>query len=150
MTVAQIWLLLGILLAVSEFAVPGLVIVFFGIGALVTALVTWVAEPDLVWQIAIFAVASVGTLVLGRRCCRGLLHGQTFRRAAPAEDIETASDALIGATGRVTGAIRPPESGRVAVRGSDWSATADEPLEPGTTVRVVSRDGIVIHVKQEV
>lgn len=150
MTVAQIWLLLGILLAVSEFAVPGLVIVFFGIGALVTAGVTWFTEPSLTVQIGIFAAASVASLLIGRRCCRGVLRGQTFRRAASDEDIETASDALIGATGRVTGAIRPPESGRVAVRGSDWSATADEPLEPGATVRVVSRDGIVIHVKQEV
>lgn len=150
MTVAQLWLLLGIVLVFSEFAVPGLVIVFFGIGALVTALAVWVADPAPVWQIAVFALASVASLLAGRRYFRGLLHGQTFRRATSTDDIETESDALIGATGTVTDAIRPPVSGRVAVRGSDWSATADEPLERGTTVRVVSRDSIVIHVQKEV
>lgn len=35
---AMVWFLIGLVLIVSEFAVPGLVIIFFGLGAWATAL----------------------------------------------------------------------------------------------------------------
>ncbi|MCP4148860.1 MAG: hypothetical protein GY757_14030, partial [bacterium] len=37
-----IWAILGVVLVFIEFIIPGLVIVFFGVGALITALTTWI------------------------------------------------------------------------------------------------------------
>jgi membrane-bound serine protease (ClpP class) len=37
-------------------------------------------------------------------------------------------------------------SGHIRIHGEIWSARADRTLEPGATVRVASRDGLVLHV----
>lgn len=45
--------------------------------------------------------------------------------------------------------IHPPKKGKVKLAGTFWQATADAPLNKGVTVRVVSRDGLVVHVEKE-
>ena len=54
------WLSLGLILAVSEFFVPGFVIIFFGAGAFVTGVVKllWSDLPDS-FALLLFALLSL-------------------------------------------------------------------------------------------
>ena len=47
------WTIAGLALMISEFAVPGLILFFFGIGALLTALLAWVTPIGIEGQIAV-------------------------------------------------------------------------------------------------
>ena len=64
---AVIWFLVGLGLLLLELILPGLMILFFGTGAWVTALACVIFEPSLNWQILIFLVASLLGLVLLRK-----------------------------------------------------------------------------------
>jgi membrane protein implicated in regulation of membrane protease activity len=64
---AVVWFLIGLGLLLLELILPGLVIIFFGAGAWITALVCVVTDINLNWQILIFLVASLLGLVLVRK-----------------------------------------------------------------------------------
>ena len=133
------WLVCGLVLVLSELAVPGFVIFFFGIGALVTAGVHWVVPAlPLAGQCLVFVVASLLTLWLLRK---QLMPGRRTAEAEAEPDTE-----LVGATAEVCEAIRPGVPGRVLLRGVTWTAEADEALEPGTAVRVTARQNITLRV----
>ena len=63
---AVIWFMVGLGLLLLELAIPGLVILFFGVGAWVTALVCALSDINLNLQILIFLIASLLRLVLLR------------------------------------------------------------------------------------
>ena len=58
--------------------------------------------------------------------------------------VVTGKEALLGAEGEAV-AWRG-EDGRVRIRGEIWRARASKPLKPGTRVKVVDRDGLVLIV----
>lgn len=58
----------------------------------------------------------------------------------------TGREGLVGARGTVRRRIDP--QGQVQVRGELWSASADEPLETGTTVEVVNAEGLTLRVRR--
>jgi membrane protein implicated in regulation of membrane protease activity len=61
---AMVWFLIGLILIVSEFAVPGLVIIFFGLGAWAAALALLAIDMSLFFQIVIFLVVSITSLLV--------------------------------------------------------------------------------------
>ena len=142
-SMAVVWFILGILFLFAEMAVPGFIIFFFGLGAMAAAAVAWlVPGASLALQIAVFAVASVATLVLSRVIFRDFFRGRTVREKEDADD-----DGLVGATGVLSQAIEPPVAGRVEVHGSDWKAVSNRPISAGTAVRVTARDNITLTVE---
>ncbi|WP_228855329.1 NfeD family protein [Desulfomarina profundi] len=44
--------------------------------------------------------------------------------------------------------IVPPAEGRIKYAGTFWRATADERIDEGEIISVVSQDGLVIHVEK--
>lgn len=57
---------------------------------------------------------------------------------------------MLGAAGRVIRASEPvgrSHRGTVNVRGEQWSALSDHPLEPGEEIVVVERDGLQLYVE---
>ena len=59
--------------------------------------------------------------------------------------VVTGKEALLGAEGEAV-AWRG-EDGRVRIRGEIWRARASKPLKPGTRVKVVDRDGLILIVE---
>jgi membrane-bound serine protease (ClpP class) len=57
----------------------------------------------------------------------------------------TGREALLGAEGEAV--AWQGEDGRVLIRGEVWRARADRPLQPGTHVKVIDRDGLVLVVE---
>ncbi|MAE69408.1 MAG: hypothetical protein CME06_02940 [Gemmatimonadetes bacterium] len=55
---ALLWFVVGLALALAEMAAPGVILIFFGLGAWVVALTTWIGlTPGLQSQLLLFAVA---------------------------------------------------------------------------------------------
>ena len=59
--------------------------------------------------------------------------------------IPTEDDLLLGSTGRVVKALNP--TGTVQARGELWTATSDTPLDAGSEVVIIDRDGLIVHVE---
>jgi membrane-bound serine protease (ClpP class) len=59
--------------------------------------------------------------------------------------VVTGKEALLGAEGEAVAWMG--RDGRVLIRGEIWRARASKPLKPGTRVKVVDRDGLVLIVE---
>lgn len=127
-----IWTVLGLALIALEALVPGLVLVFFGIGALITAACSFVFDLEASHQLVIFACSSVACLLLLRGWMRTLFHGRTRPDEEQVEKIES----LVGEAGVVTEAIPEGGLGRIKLRGTFYTARSAEALAVGESVRV--------------
>lgn len=142
MSLASLWLIAGVILMVSEFVIPGFVIVFFGLGAVITSAVAAFLDVSLVIQGYIFIISSLLTLFLGRRYFRNILTGKIEVAKTDADD-----DGIVGSVCTVSRAIEPPQAGRVIVQGSEWQAVATRPIAAGSTVKIVAKKNITLTVE---
>ena len=136
------WALAGIILMICEFVVPGLILFFFGLGALITALLVWMFEMSLTVQLAIFAGASLISLFTLRRYMKTVFTG---RSTASGEDVFT--ETLAGSEGIVSERIEPGHPGKVTLHGTDWKAESEETLEVGQAVVVENQKSLTLIVK---
>ena len=138
----MIWFLIGLGLLLLEFAVPGLVILFFGIGAWVVSLTTWLGLTDSTQsQILVFSVASLVCLFTLRNYVKAWFVGDSKH-----EDDEFETE-FIGQ--HVTVRIAIPEGnghGKIELKGADWNAVSDQSFEVGEVVKVTARDGLTLTV----
>lgn len=140
--VTLIWLAVGLLLIAFELFVPGLVVVFAGLGALAVALLRFVGVIEgLPASFAAWMVSSV-VMVLAFR--------STLRRWFPAEETVRVENEAVDAYGKVvevleevteSGGDKPP--GRVSFGGTSWPArTAEGTIKAGERARLVFRDNL--------
>ena len=144
---ALYWLIIGVMLFFLEMAVPGFVLFFFALGALVTALVAWLTPVSVAWQLALFISASLVSLL----SLRGVIQKKFLSPTSDDEDEEIDEDvflAVAGERGVVSVTINPPAAGQIKYSGTFWKATADEPIEEGEIISVVRQEGLVIHVEK--
>lgn len=138
-----VWFLIGLLLLIMEFAMPGLIIAFFGVGAWVVALVCLITDIGINTQLIIFIVFSVLSLLVLRRWVKGIFLGHTESRQDLTEDLKE----FVGERAVVKEKITPKAGGKVEFHGTDWEASADEEIAEGTIVEIVGKDNITLKVK---
>jgi membrane protein implicated in regulation of membrane protease activity len=140
-----IWFLAGLVLILLEFAAPGVIVVFFGAGAWLTALTTWFGiTPGLASQLIVWAVSSVLLLILLRRRLADRFHGFQSEDQDPHRNL----DEDIGAQVVVTRDIDPDHrEGRVEYKGAEWSALSPVAVAAGRLVEIVRADGVTLHVR---
>jgi membrane protein implicated in regulation of membrane protease activity len=144
---ALYWLTIGVMLFFLEMAVPGFVLFFFALGALVTALVAWLTPVSIAWQLALFIAASLGSLW----SLRGIIQKKFLASASGDGDEDADEDlmrAVAGERGVVSMTITPPAAGQIKYSGTFWKATADEHIEEGEIISVVLQKGLIIHVEK--
>jgi len=138
------WLLLGLILVALEMAAAGgFYFIFFGVSAIVVALLDLVGAAAPGWlQWLLFSVLAVVSLLFFRNPLMRRLH-----LSGGATDIDT----LSGAIGTVLEEMDPGGSGRVEVRGTTWSARniGSSPLARGKRCIVISTDSLTLVVKAE-
>jgi len=141
-----IWFLIGLAFVLSEFFIPGLVVVFFGIGAWVTAVTCAIGlTKGLAPQLGVFLVASLGTLALLRAWLKGAFRGHVPKKQNLSEPMED----IVGADAVVVKDIVPGKlDGQVRFRGSVWKAKADAAIANDEVVKIVKRDNLVLHVEK--
>ncbi len=113
------WFVLGILLLLSEFLIPGFTIFFFGIGALVTSLLLIIIPPlnDIMWlQVLIFLVISITSFITLRRKFKKTLKGEMFHE----------KDDYSGHECKVVESITKDKPGRILYQGTTWTAYCNE------------------------
>ena len=134
---AEYWVLGSLMLAIAEVVAPGIFLIFFALGALVTAIAArFFGIADIVWQLAIFVAATIAILVAGHSFySRFLAH-----RAA-----EAIGHGPLGEPGIVEEPIVAGR-GKVRVRDISWLATGPD-LAKGTPIVVVGRpEGTLLEV----
>jgi membrane protein implicated in regulation of membrane protease activity len=142
MMTAVFWLYAGIALIVLEVMTPGLVSIFFGLAALVLALITWLVPgiPQLA-QWLMFSVFSILFIALLRKTLKKTFSGTS-------EVTEDLFDAFSGKRAMVVEVISPSKPGRVEFNGSNWTAEAEEVLDVGMLVRIKSKKNLTLYVEK--
>lgn len=137
---AVIWFLVGLGLLLLELVLPGLVILFFGTGAWITALVCAVADINLNIQILIFLLASLLGLVLLRK----YLKNRFFSRKDA--EIQDQLEEFIGHKARAVDTFKEG-LGVVEFKGTRWTARCSQPVAKGQWLIILSKDSLTLEVK---
>lgn len=135
------WLAAGLLLAGIEAVTITTYLLWPAMAATATALILWlVPELGAVGQIAVFALATIALLVIGRPF--------TLRRADGRNTLNRRTEGLIGREAIVEGFHC--HEGQVRVDGVVWPARINsrKAPEPGERVRIVAADSIVVWVER--
>ncbi|MES3007681.1 MAG: NfeD family protein [Pseudomonadota bacterium] len=145
MTAALLWILVGIVLIITELLVTGIVAVFFGIAAIITGLLLQFGLIEgLAMQYASFGIISVATLVLARQRLTRWFKGNT-------KDSTEASPSFQQDIGERATVIDDFQhgSGRVTLNGVSWTALSADELKAGEAVWVIANEGIRLTVARE-
>lgn len=141
---AVIWFLIGLGLILSEFMLPGIILVFFGLGAWVAAIGIWAGILDsTATQLLTFGISSLLLLVILRRRFQHRFIGFVGDDNTP----DTNIDDFSGQGVTVTEGILPDQPGRVEYKGAGWTATCDVAIPEGQSAVIESVDGITLRVK---
>lgn len=137
------WAVAGLALILSELVVPAFVLVWFGLGALLVALVV-AAFPgvSLTLQIACWTIASIAMVFLWFRIFKPGFHKTR---------IGMADANVVGEIGLLIQAVGPYAKGRVrfqkpVVGAEVWDCLADEAIKAGERVQVLKIEGSLLRV----
>ena len=140
-----VWLIGGSILVLLEFLIPGLVVIFLGLGALITSGLLYLGYLRDPWlAIACFGVASVLMLMTIRK---------TILRFYPSlsEKVETDEEVLIvGQKAQAISTLTAHDySGRIKYSGTTWPARSEAgEIAEGTTVEILGQDNINLIVRK--
>ena len=135
----SLWLGSGIFLMAIEFLIPGLVMVFVGLGALTVALGMQLGYIDEIpQQFTTFFISSIIYLLTLRFLVLRFVPSVS-RKANIDEDEE-----VMGSIVEIVAEITSGEFGRVEHSGSSWQARAegDQTILKGEQVKIIGRDNI--------
>lgn len=136
-----IWVIISIVCLILELSSGDFFILCFAIGAAVAAIIAG-CGLSLTWQIILFAIISILSLLLVRPALIKKLHKPNRERLSNAE-------AMVGQEGRVSEAIEAGGYGRVAIDGDDWKALSADgsAIAKDTRVHVTKMDSIILTVE---
>jgi membrane protein implicated in regulation of membrane protease activity len=136
---AVIWFIAGFVFFLLEFAVPGLILFFFAVGAWLVALLSLFFNLSINAQIIIFLASSLLTILLFRRWVKKII----WLKKNPTE----LEDEFIGKTGKAETFIGPGHEGKVDFKGTTWNARSDDVIEKGENVIITGNESILLIVK---
>lgn len=138
-----LWFLAGLVLVLLEFAAPGVIIVFIGLGAWAASLTTWLGwTTTMASQMTVFAVASLVFLFGLRNLFKGWFMG-----LSKSGDARETDEEFLDKEVRVVSAITEGRTGKVEFKGANWNARSTLALNPGDMAVIVSRDGLLLTVR---
>jgi inner membrane protein len=137
---AVLWFIIGFVLFLLEFAVPGLILLFFAVGAWVVAIMSLFTDLSINSQIVLFITTSLTTVLLFRKWVKGIL-------ASGKPTSEVIEDEFIGKTAIAETNIAPGMNGKVAFKGTSWDAITEDMVHKGENVLIVGNESIILKVK---
>jgi membrane protein implicated in regulation of membrane protease activity len=136
----EVWLVVATIFFIGEMFTEGFFLLWFGVGALLAAVIAFLGVSDDVIQWIVFLLTS-GVLVL--------LTTRFARKITKKAPREATVDALIGRKAKVVETINPDTNqGRVRVKKDEWRADADEVIPEGEEVEVLRVEGTHVVVKK--
>ncbi|MEO6135890.1 MAG: NfeD family protein [Ginsengibacter sp.] len=137
---AVIWFIIGFILFLLEFVIPGLILFFFAIGAWIVAILSLFIDLPINMQLVIFVISSVVSILLLRKWVKKMLYGNP-------KSTELLEDEFLGKIGRAETAISPDNNGKVDFKGTSWQAASEDFIEAGENVTIVGNESILLIVK---
>jgi membrane protein implicated in regulation of membrane protease activity len=138
-----IWILLGLALLAVEIAIPGgIIMLFFGVSAMIVGVLVALGVGGPLWfQAVLFSVLSVASLLT--------LRGPILRRMKSTGVSDDQVDSIAGEQAVMLGDIAPGAEGRAELRGTSWAAKniGDGPLTEGQKCTVDRVDGLKLYVR---
>lgn len=135
-----IWFLIGLVFILLELVIPGLIIIFFGVGAWITSLCLVIFDPGLNFQLLIFITTSVLSLLALRKFLRYKFFGAT--QTEP----DSLEDEFLGKTLFVDKDFQKGIPGKIVFKGTDWTAVSDMELKSGDQVKIIKKESITLHI----
>jgi len=140
-----ILILIGIALFIAEVKVVSYgMLTVGGLVCLVVGSMMLISEPESGIQISLTYILPVAFFTAALVVFLATLTFKAHKRKP-----STGRKGLVGAVGTVKVATSAEAQGKVFVEGELWNAIADESLEPGTSVRVVSVHGLKVKVEKQ-
>jgi inner membrane protein len=139
---SQLWLIIGFIMLVIEMFSLSFFAFFIAMGALLTALLTYLGIlPTITLQIVIFCISSVLFLVFLRKLLK-----RKFSQAKGGLDYTE----FVGDKATLIHTIPENGRGKIFYRGTEWDAMSidGKPIEKDTQVTILKMDGIVAIVRQ--
>jgi len=139
------WIVAGVTLILAELALPAFVLIWFGLGALITGLgLLLVPGLSLTAQLSIWLLASSG-LVWG--------WFRVFKPHQHKTRIGMSDASIIGEIGLLTHAVDPFQKGELRLQkpmlGADvWACISDQPIAVNQRVRVLAIEGSLLKVEK--
>ena len=136
-----LWLLAGTVLLGLELFVPGVILAFFGLGAILVAFLVLLFPMPFGLQLFIMLASSILMLILFRNKLVKRLTSDTKK---------IAFDSVVGKKVKVIQTIPPGLTGHVELHGSHWKAEAhqvDIEISEGTWVIIRGRKNITLIVE---
>lgn len=142
-----VWIFIGIILILLEFALPGLVIVFFGTSAVVVGIAVYYGLPQTMGiPFFVFTALTVLQIFVLRQRFRGWFKGDVVSE-------RSGRDAMEDFVGREVVAITDFEErdlvGKVEFRGSNWNAQSTATLKAGERAVISGRDGLKLLINKK-
>lgn len=140
------WFIAGILMMTAELFIPGVFIVWIGIGALLTGVVAaFFPEISVSYQLLLFAVFSTISVFSG-----WFVYGKIFGGADKEKYpfLNQGAKEFIGKSYPLASAIKDGQ-GQVKIGDTVWPVKSDQALKTGEMVTVHRVDGIVLYVSKK-
>lgn len=139
-----LWILVGLAIMSMELFMPGFILVFFGLGAVLVGVTLLMVPLGVNAQLILFPVISIVLLVSFRRYAQGYFTG----RVSNANPGGAPVDVNIGQTAVVTEDIVPNSPrGKVEYHGTSWNADADAEIKKGVKVVIIDRHDLTLKVR---
>lgn len=135
------WIVLGCMLCLAELALPTLVLVWLGLAAVLTGILSAVLPLTLVVQVAFWgALSVVMTLVFLR-----------YFKPRPSDAAAGRSDEILNEIGLVTRPVEPWSKGEILFQkpllGADrWTCVAEQEIAVGSRAKVIAVEGSVLRI----
>ncbi|MCC5815924.1 MAG: NfeD family protein [Leptospira sp.] len=137
-----VWIIVGVLIMIGEFVIPGTFVVFIGFGAVVTGVCSLFFPIGLGMQILIMAITTGVSILFGSAFIKKVFPSTVTKDEMSDEpfrnDIVTVqSDILVNQKG-----------GRIRYQGTDWDAYSEgSRISKGERVRILRRDNLTFIVE---
>jgi inner membrane protein len=138
------WMISGLGMIALEFLIPGIFILFFGLGAIFTSVIVLVAPIQMGTQILIWVLSSGLIILVGSQFVKNLFPSdESYAESALKDD-------YIGKTVLVIKKIEPgSKEGRVQLQGTEWYATSiHHTFEEGESAKVFDRENLLLIVEK--
>ncbi len=139
-----VWIVVGVVIMSMELFLPGFILCFFGLGAVLTGLLMVFFPLGVNTQLVLFAILSILSLVSFRRYAQGYFLGRVSNKNVSGAPMEVHT----GETAIVSEDIIPNSpKGKVEFYGTFWNADAEVEIKKGTKVTIVERHDLTLKVK---
>lgn len=133
----HIWLIIAGVCFIIEMMTVGFLVFWFGIGALLTMIVSLIFPDNIVLQTTVFVISSTLLIFLTKPLAKKLSKSD--------KKIATNAYSVIGKKGIVVQDINETHGvGQIKVAGEVWSAKTSDgsTIEKGTQIEVIKIDGV--------